>query len=276
MAVWLALILTASFLAFQEPKAAETQKESSETPFVERTQRQFTFYPGGKIDIFALAPGNWKIVGWQKASVTAEFEKIVYHLEPAQAKVLSDQFPINVRWGQTSSIIRTTAPPKSLASIEVNATLYVPKEKTDFKIQMINGDLTIGGINGWIEANITEGSVEAKSMSGYFSVITRKGDLNVEMSGKRWLGHGFTAITEIGSASLRLPVDFSAALQFETRNGQISISFPEQLVEGESIPLKVMTKKNARSMTATVGQGGSPVKLLTMMGDITLSTAEIP
>ncbi len=276
MTLCIAIILACSALAAQEPQERDSQKQAPETPFVELTKREFSFYPGGRVEIFGQAPGNWKVIGWHKASVMVEFEKIVYHLEPVQAKVLADQFPIQVRWGQTTATLRTAAPPKSLASLEVNAVLYVPKEKTDLKVQLVSGDLTIGGINGWVEANLTSGSIEAKSMSGYFSAVTQSGDLTVEMSGKRWQGYGFTGVTNKGSIALRLPVDYSAALQFDARNGKITISFPEQVVEGESVPWQVMTKKNASTITATVGQGGASVKLLTLLGDIGLSTTDSP
>jgi DUF4097 and DUF4098 domain-containing protein YvlB len=69
---------------------------------------------------------------------------------------------------------------------------------------------------------------------------------------------------------LLLPVDYSAALFLETRNGNIQIDYPEQKVEGESVPLTVATKKKARSLTAKVGEGGAPVKLLTMTGNVNL------
>jgi len=276
MAVWYALMTFLFLLAPQVRKPPEPSEAATESPYVERSQRQFNFYPGGKIEIAGGAPGSFKIVGWQRSAVLAEFEKVVYHLEPQQAKVLSDQFPIQVRWGQTSATIRTLAPPKALASMEVNGTLYVPKEKTDFVIRLISGDLTIGALNGWIEVNLTEGSLEAKSLSGYFSSLAVKGDVKVELSGKRWLGRGFTAATQNGTVDLRLPADFSAALQFETRDGNISISFPEQLVEGESVPLKAVAKKKARTLKATVGDGGAPIRLFTNRGDIRLSAIEAP
>ena len=110
-----------------------------------------------------------------------------------------------------------------------------------------------------------------RSLQGYFSGITQHGDLDVELSGRRWDGFGLTAATKAGTVELRLPLNYSAALQLETGDGNISVQYPEQLVEGERVPLHVVTQKNARSLTATVGDGGAPVKLLTTAGDIHLS-----
>ncbi len=239
-------------------------------PYVERIQRQFNFYPGGKLQLTAGIPGNVKIIGWGRASVQLEVEKIIYHLSEDQAKILSGQYPLQVRWTQTSATIRTNGPPTSLAAMEANMTLYVPKDKTDLGIQIIQGDLALGNINGWIEATIGEGSIQASSLEGYFSGITQQGDLEVMMSGKHWDGLGFTAVTQNGSIRLDLPMEYSAALNLETRKGEISIQYPEQLVDGESVPLQLVKQKEAQSLVATVGRGGSPVKLLTSAGNVQL------
>jgi hypothetical protein len=160
--------------------------------------------------------------------------------------------------------------------MEINLTLHVPKQKTDLIIQISKGDLSISTINGWVEATIGEGNLEAKSMQGYFSAQTELGNLEVEMSGKRWDGHGFTALTNRGTANLRLPLEYSAALQLETHDGEIKIDYPEQIVEGQHVPLHVITRKKVRNLTATVGKGGAPVKLFTSYGDVYLSKAESP
>ena len=143
-------------------------------------------------------------------------------------------------------------------------------------VKMLQGDFAIGAVTGWVEATLTEGSVEAKSMSGYFSATTRKGDLVVEMSGKRWEGHSLTAVTRQGNVDLRLPMDYSAALQLETRDGDLSIQYPEQLVEGEQIPLQATTRKSGHSLKAAVGDGGSPISLLTFAGTVRLTAKDTP
>lgn len=239
---------------------------------MEREQKQFMFYPGGKIDLNAGVAGNVKIIGWQRASIMIEVEKVFYHLTADEAKLLSAQYPLQLRWTQTTATIGTGSAAQSGAGVEINLNVYVPKEKTDLKIHMLQGDLALGGINGWIEATLKEGTIEASSLSGYFSALTQKGDLIIEMADKRWNGHGFYAVTQKGSIQLKLPMEFSCALQLATRNGDITMDYPEQLVDGESVPLHAVTNKNARSVTATVGGGGSPVNLLTYVGDVHLST----
>jgi hypothetical protein len=266
-------VLAAGFPS-QEPAPKEERPYAE--PYVERSQRQFSFYPGGKLELVAGMPGNIRIIGWKRASVLIEIERIVRDLPVEQAKDLSDHFPLQVRYNQTSARIRTSGPPQSPGLMETSLTLYVPQEKTDLNLRILKGNLAMGALNGWVEADLQEGSVEAKSLQGYFSAVTRRGDLAVEMSGSHWNGLGFTATTQHGSVALLLPVHYSAALQLETRDGTLTIDYPEQLVEGESVPLQAATKKNARSLSATVGDGGSAIKLLTHAGDIRLTKLPSP
>ena len=73
-----------------------------------------------------------------------------------------------------------------------------------------------------------------------------------------------------------LPAEYSAALQLETKDGNITIQYPEQTVEGEKIPWMVITRKKARSLGASVGEGGAPLKLHTAVGQVHVSTLEAP
>ncbi len=264
-------IIVACLLLFAGSQGDKTPAPGAtpNTPFVERTERRFNFYPGGKVQIVGGVPGNCKIVGWERASVSLEVEKIVYNLPADQAKILSDRFPVQARWTQTSATIKTLGPPES-AAMEANITLHVPKEKTDLDVHLPQGDFEIEGVNGWIEVTSNDGNIDAKSLQGYFSGITQKGDVNVVMAGRYWNGLGFTAVTQHGSVQLHLPVDYSAALKLETREGEISVQYPEQLVNGEHVPLQVVMQKKARTLDATVGDGGAPIKLLTVMGNLQL------
>jgi hypothetical protein len=70
---------------------------------------------------------------------------------------------------------------------------------------------------------------------------------------------------------IKLPEDFSAAIQFETRDGKISVDYPPQIVDGEPMPPDIIIRKNAQTLKASLGNGGAPIKLATYSGNITLS-----
>ena len=259
-------------LLSQEPP--QTPASAPEAPYIEREEKQFNFFPGGKIEILTGVPGSLKIVGWQKSSVRVEAEKIIYYETAEKAKAFMQKSPLRVRHNQTSTTIRAMTAPEPPAIMEVNYTVYVPGEKTDINAKIEKGDFSIDGVTGWVEATIKEGSIEAKSMSGYFSGKTLKGDILVDMSGKNWKGYEFDALTQQGSATLRLPAEYSAALQLETSNGKVIVHYPPRVFEGEEIPAEIISRKNAQSLKAAVGDGGAPIKLVTYSGDITLSLKE--
>jgi hypothetical protein len=56
----------------------------------------------------------------------------------------------------------------------------------------------------------------------------------------------------------------------------LAIDYPEQLVDGESVPLTAVATKKGRSLSATVGDGGAPLKLMTMAGDVRLEAKTEP
>ncbi len=270
--IFLMFCFLAPLLRAQE--TIQVKESTPEAPYVEREERQINFYPGGKVGISTGVPGNLRIVGWKKGAIRLEAEKIVYNLPAEDAKALLKNSPIRVRYNQTSATIQTAASPDPLVTMETNLVLYVPGEKTDLKIGMVQGDLSVDSVNGWVEATLNQGNLEARSMAGYFSGSTKRGDIHVEMSGIRWQGLEFSAVTQQGSANIRLPAKYSAALQLETRNGKIVVHYPPQVVDGEETPPEILIHKNSQSLKASVGDGGAPVKLATAAGDVTLSLKE--
>ncbi len=271
------VILAAIILAGAPASVLQETAGEPPSPYIERAQKQFVFFPGGRVELTLGVAGNVRITGWQRPAVVVEMEKIVYGMPEDKARALLAEFPVRVRWTQsTATILAPAAVPKNPSpkavtpTIEINITIYVPKQRTDLKLQLVKGDLTIEDLAGWTEATLREGSVETRAISGYFSGMTDAGDIEADMLGKRWDGYGFTAVTQRGKVLVRLPEEYSAALQLETRDGALSVVYPEQLVDGESVPLTAVTNKNARSLSATVGSGGAPVKLMTMKGDVRL------
>jgi len=264
--------LIAQFLFSQEPP--KTTASSPESPYVQREEKQFNFFPGGKIEILTGVPGSLKIVGWKKGSVRVEAEKIIYYETPEKAKAFLQKSPLRVRHNETSVTIRAIAAPEPPAILEVNYTVYVPGEKIDIRAGVEKGDFSIEDVNGWIEVTSKGGSLEAKSMAGYFSGNTLRGDIFVEMSGNHWNGLEFAAVTQQGSANIRLPRKYDAALQFETRNGKIIVDYPNQEVEGEEIPPEILVRKTSQTLKASVGDGGAPIKIASYSGDISLSLKE--
>jgi DUF4097 and DUF4098 domain-containing protein YvlB len=255
-------------LGWQQNEPAAQRSSGTKIPYTEKSEKEFAFYPGGQIEIAAASPGSFTIAGWDKAMVRVEMEKIFYYLSPEEAKVLAKRYPVRVTYTATLARISTAGAAQPGATMENNIQVFVPRDRTDLKIKMVKGDLSIASVRGSVEATLQEGNVDARDLAGYISLRTERGDFNVDLSGLRWTGFGFWGKTSQGSIRLQLPVVFSAALQLGTKNGKISVDYPEQMVEGESVPLKIIEKKSAASVSTPIGTGGPPINLMTFSGNI--------
>ena len=256
-------------------RAQESLANSAiKTPYIERENREFSFYPGGKLEIATAIPGNVSIVGRQRGSVLLEVEKLVYYQEPENAKALLKENTVRIRHIQTSASVQIPKPSQAGAVLEFNLTFYVPGEKTDLNIIISQGDLSIDSVNGWVEVSIGQGSLEIKDMAGYFSATTRKGDIYVQMSGHRWRGLEFAALTYRGSVDLKMPRNYSATLQLDTRKGRILFDYPPRMVDGQPELPAIFTRKNAQTLKGAVGDGGPPIKLASYSGNISVSAKE--
>jgi hypothetical protein len=253
------------------PAEGARQEASREAFHVEYEEKEFRFYPGGTITVTASTPGTLRITGWRKGSIRLEVEKIVHNLPPEKAAEVLNNTSIRIRHDDTSVAIFSENIPESPAMLEVNLTLFVPGDKTDILIRKDYGNLHLDSINGWMEVDIGEGSLDVRSLAGYFSAKLRQGNINAEMSGIRWRGLEFSAMTQQGAVELTLPADYSAAVQLETRDGSVFVDYPPRIVEGESVPPNVVSRRNGQMMRASVGEGGTPIKIGTHSGNVLLS-----
>jgi hypothetical protein len=54
----------------------------------------------------------------------------------------------------------------------------------------------------------------------------------------------------------------------------MAVSYPDQVVDGQTVPLAVAIQKKGSTLSAKIGDGGSPIRLLTMAGNVSLSTSK--
>ena len=261
------------FLAgFNVLRAQEASGPKPESPpvYTKNQEKEYKFYPGGKIGISLEAPGNLKIIGWNRGSVRMEAEIKVYSLPVEKAAALMEKSPVRVRYTDTASTIHVTEAPELKGLLEINLTVHVPAARTDLTAQIKKGDFIIDTVNGWVETTLVEGNMDITAINGYFSGKTQKGNISANMSGNRWSGQGFTAITQEGRIDLFLPEKYAAALQLDTRNGEITVDYPAQEIEGELIPPEVVVQRKTQQLRVRVGDGGAPLRLGTNSGSVSL------
>lgn len=252
--------------------AQEISKPELAAPsfYVENQEREYRFFPGGRISISMEAPGSLNIIGWDRGSVHMEAEIKVHSLAEEKARALLERSPIRIRYTNSASTIQVIEASELRGFLEINLTVRVPAARTDLVVQMKKGDFIIDTVNGWMEVNLAEGNMNLSDIDGYFSGRTQKGNIFASLSGSRWNGQGFTAVTQEGRIELLLPEAFSAVLQIDARGGEITVDYPPQKVEGELVPPEILVQRRAQQLRARLGDGGAPLRLGTQYGDASL------
>jgi DUF4097 and DUF4098 domain-containing protein YvlB len=234
--------------------------------YAETSVKEFAFYPGGKLEIRSSVPGNIRITGWNKSSVRVEIQKKISASSNEEAQKLAKQYEVRVTNTVATARIDATAAAGMPAQADVLLSIFVPAQKTDLDIRALGANLAISSLNGSMEATLESGGITAENLDGYFSVLTKLGDLDIRLHRKYWTGYGFSAVTRRGNIRLRIPEDYSAALQLEATNGKITADFPEQ-----ETPLEVLAKKKSQWINGQIGSGGTPIRCATAVGEIEFS-----
>ncbi len=140
--------------------------------------------------------------------------------------------------------------------------------EVEFTVSVPAGVRFIGKtVNGAVEANGLDASVEASTVNGGITLSTKgeaeastvNGTINAAIGRADWTGE-MQYSTVNGSINLTLPASFAAEIEAETVNGSIDSDFP----------LTVHGRINPRHLSGTIGAGGRELKLTTVNGSVRL------
>jgi hypothetical protein len=144
--------------------------------------------------------------------------------------------------------------------VEVHFTVRVPAG-IRFVGRTVNGGIIADGLRGPIKAESVNGSIHF-STTGYGTATTVNGSIDASLGTGTWPEPlEFTTVN--GEITLSLPADIGAELRASSVNGEIESAFP----------LTVRGKIGRHRVSGTIGKGGSPLKLETVNGDITLKSS---
>ena len=122
----------------------------------------------------------------------------------------------------------------------------------------VNGGVDIEGATSSVIAHTVNGSIEARSSGGAVSAHTTNGDIMVRSASLD--GDRTEYVTTNGTITVELPASVNADVDMRTVNGRLSSDFP-LTVEGSFSP---------RRLHATLGKGGSTLRLSTVNGSTRL------
>lgn len=132
-----------------------------------------------------------------------------------------------------------------------------------------------------LDANTVNGGITARSLAGHVRAHTVNGTCEIETDGS---GEASTVNGGVRATIGRVSAD--DRLEFETVNGSITVSLPEDAnvrVEGATVnggirtdfPVMLEGKWGPKSIRGTIGKGGARMKVNTVNGSIALKRASM-
>jgi hypothetical protein len=217
--------------------------------------------------------GSITISTWKEEKVEIRATKTTKH-DPEKLK----QVKIEIESAPDSILVNTIYPKLRNIRVSVNYEVKVPAGVNLGKIKSVNGDVTLSGPLGSVNASTTNGRVELEGASGKIDLSTTNG--SIEASGIRGVLEAGTtngsiflgldaledevkAKTVNGSITLRFQSGrIDADLEARTVNGKIQFDFP--------VTFKTIMKSK-RSLEGQIGQGGVGISLRTVNGSIKIT-----
>jgi len=122
----------------------------------------------------------------------------------------------------------------------------------------VNGSVDVDGATSDVVARAVNGSVDARSTGGAVSARTTNGDVRVSAAKLDGDHSEFTTVN--GTVTVAIPASVDADVDMRTVNGRLTSDFP----------LTVQGSFNPRRLHATLGKGGTTLRLSTVNGSIRL------
>jgi DUF4097 and DUF4098 domain-containing protein YvlB len=172
--------------------------------------------------------------------------------EAAQVKFFSDN-------GRLS--LRTDLPPGS-RDLSVRYELRLPREVGRVDIKLTNGDIKVVDITSHITVATTNGDIELSDITGVASAQTINGNIEAQLA-KVPPGSPLAFSAVHGNIDVGFNSDFNANLSASTTAGSITLD--------DDFGIRVQKNMVGQQASGPIGQGGPPVTVKTVNGNIKLT-----
>ena len=135
---------------------------------------------------------------------------------------------------------------------------------TPLKAGLVSGDVDIAGVRSDVSASTVSGDITIAT-TGLAKANAVSGDLDVTMGADGWDELDFNTVS--GDITLRLPSAVNADLEFQAVSGDLTSDFEMKLTG------RIGRRWPGQPMRATLGDGGRPITLKTVSGDVRLLRA---
>ena len=255
LAVALLVVLPASTAGAQQWETSCEGRDYGGTRARHCLVKDLTLTPTGTLSVDASPNGGIRVTGWDRNQIAVRVVVVGQARTDERARELASGVRIEARDGS----IRARGPSGGRnehwsASFEV----FTPRSQ-NLDLESKNGGVEVAGVRGTMELETVNGGLHLRDLGGKVTARGRNGGLDIELSGRRWEGDGLDAETRNGGVHLVIPEGYSAQLEAGTTNGGLEIDFPVT-VQG----------RVTRRLSATLGDGGAPIRVMTTNGGVHL------
>ncbi len=215
--------------------------------------RTRTLAAGGSLTVDGGRNGGIGVEGWDRDEVSVTARVQANARSASRAEELAAAVRLQADDGHLSARGPDTGRGESWS---VSWEIRVPRHQ-DLRLEAHNGGISVVGIDGRAELRTVNGGLRLEDLAGEVDGRTTNGGVHVVLSGATWDGRGMDVETTNGGIELVVPDDYSAELETGTVNGGIDLDFPVS-VRG----------RLSRILTATLGDGGPPVRVRTTNGGV--------
>ncbi len=202
--------------------------------------------------------GDVSVEVWERAEVH------VYAIKSASSQELLDRLEIDVDAGRSAVRIDTRYPStrdyqsEGRSHMKVEYTLRVPRQVAIDEIELVNGNLTVIGVEGGVHAECVNGTIVVRESAGDAILSTVNGGIEL-YAGRLGAGDEVELESVNGSVDLFLSGSAGAEIRAESVNGRIHNDFGLEVHKGKYV---------GSDLQGTVGGGGAQVEIETVNGKI--------
>jgi hypothetical protein len=226
----------------------------------EKFSHTYPFSANGKVSLDTIN-GSVEIVAWDRPEVVLEAEKT------ASSEDGLALLTFTVDASNDALVIKTRQVKKwkfwSLFNqTKIDFRLKVPAGIKLDKIDVVNAEVTVRGIQGFVNLDAVNGTIVAEGLGGGGRFDTVNGRIQASFA-KVSATDRITLDTVNGSCELTLPANAAFILKADTVNGSISSDFPI-----------TVGKARKRALNGTVNGGGAEVILDSVNGGLSVRSAK--
>lgn len=113
-----------------------------------------------------------------------------------------------------------------------NGSILVKSTQGKLAVHTVNGNIEALRISGTLDIESEHGDLQVDGSVTAVSLHTRSGDIAAQIDPGSKVNSNWVLRTGDGNIDLRLPADFSAVLDVNTRDGKVRLDFPRAMIGG--------------------------------------------